>query len=85
MNNVEIQTDPGLLLVKLEKENLHAKKIISVLDERAGPAIVDSSSSGRSSIASISPVEAMVQQRDTEFASQFPYLTNVSYLSTKHV
>lgn len=76
MNNVEIQTDPGLLLVKLEKENLHAKKIISVLDERAGPAIVDSSSSG--SIASISPVEAMVQQRDTEFASQFPYLTNVS-------
>lgn len=68
--------DPYAIIAKLEKENENAKRVINILDERAGPAIVEARSS--SSSDDVPPVFHQVQQRDPFFAKEYTYTTNVS-------
>lgn len=63
--------------MKFEKEIEAKKRLIGILDERAGPATVDSGSSD-SDTKSVPGVEHEVEQRDQFFAKSFTFTTNVS-------
>lgn len=67
-------------LIKYERDIENANRVIAILDERAGPAYVDSndSSSSDSDTKSIPTVDHEVEQRDQFFAKSFTFTTNVS-------
>lgn len=65
-------------LIKCEKEIENQKRLIGILDERAGPAIVSDNESSGSDTMPIPAVEHEVEQRDPLFAKSFTYTTNVS-------
>lgn len=60
----------------LEKKVVKLERLVQILDERAGPARVDSDSS-ESDFKSISPVSHEAEQRDQTFAKMFTFTTNV--------
>lgn len=63
--------------MKLEDEKENTKRVIDLLDERAGPALIGGDSISESS-ASISPVQHEVEQVDSNFAQSFRFTTDVS-------
>lgn len=65
-------------LIKYEKEIEANKRLISILDERAGPAIVSDNDSSDDDTMPIPTVEHEVVQRDPLFAKSFEFTTNVS-------
>lgn len=67
-------------LIKLEDQNEQSQKVISILDERAGPAVLFSRSESNATSTSISPVTHEIEQVDPEFASNFRYTTDVSHM-----
>lgn len=73
--NVVKETDD--IIVKLEKELEHSKNIIKILDERAGPSVVDDDDLFDESENEVI-VEHEVSQNDEQFSSHHIYTTNVS-------
>lgn len=66
-------------VIKLENEAERNRKMIEQLDERAGPALVESQSSDSDmSTMSIPTVTHEVEQKDPGFARNYTYTTNVS-------
>lgn len=66
-------------VMKLEEKAERSERIIKQLDERAGAVMVEShSSDSDSSRMSLPSVRHEVRQRDTLFAKNHEYTTNVS-------
>lgn len=65
------------IIVKLEKELEHSKNVIKILDERAGPSIVDDDDTVDESDNEVL-IEHEVPQIDEQFSGHHIYTTNVS-------
>lgn len=72
-------------IFKLENEAERNRKMTQQLDERAGAALVESHSSDSDmSTLSIPTVTHEVLQKDSIFARNYTYTTNVSYFLSTH-
>lgn len=60
-------------LIKLEDQNEQSQKVISILDERAGPAVFFH-------VVNRTQHQHEIEQVDPEFASNFRYTTDVSHM-----
>lgn len=65
------------IIIKIEKELEHSKNMIKILEERAGPIIVDDDDTCNESEDEV-PVEHEVSQIDEQFSGHHIYTTNVS-------
>lgn len=78
LHNNDLSKDD--IIVKLENELKNSKKVIKVLEDRAGPSRIPDTDTSSEDSATVHQVTAETQQIDEAFSGYHIFTTDVSFL-----